>query len=947
MNQDSAKRDVLNEAQQKAVGVDDGPALIVAGAGTGKTRVLVERIVRLLDAGHDPKCLLALTFTEKAAAEMQDRVNSLTGHLQTDVTLMTFNAFGESLLREFAADIGLNRNFKVMGDNAQIVFLRERIDELHLDYFAPISAPDSQLGNLSDYFSLLKQNVITPELYLKHASKMPETDEAGTHEKQKHTELAHSYETYIRLCRGAGVIDYDDQIYTLIELLRKRPNILKKLQSRYAYILVDEFQDTNTMQSILVDLLASSHSNLFVVGDDDQSIYGWRGATLANILDFKKRYPKAVNVTLTENYRSSQAILDAAYRLIIHNNPNRLETRLNINKQLKARCKGDTPQVKHFDRLDEEFGWIAEDITRRIKSGVPLSDIAILARRNMTISRLSEQLAYNGVDHVVIGQRFDLYAEPLVRALIECLKAITSSNNNALYHTLTGPLFEIPSAQITEPLAVAKLHHSHLADELYKDGSGEVKTAIEQLQAWRDSLHMMTVGQMAYHILDSSGLKEKLYREAPENQAVATSINRLSDFFQTLKEFERVALQPSVVQYIDALPALLAADGTSEDDTLDIRDQTVSILSIHKAKGLEWPVVYIADCTEGSFPLKSRSRGITLPEGLCISEEADDHIAEERRLMYVAMTRAKDELIMTFSDNHGGAKPRKPSRFLEEAFESRAFATTKQQTSFDLASLGGYNSNIRGELALPRSMFDGNHVSLSVSQVVKYLTCPLDFYYRYILNVPAEPSASQVYGTLMHSILEELNHCIFEGKPLPSLSALQARLHSEWPLAGYLSAAQRERAQLRGSQTLVRIYESITASPRMPIAIEEPFRVDIKACDLTIRGRYDAVFAVGDNVEIVDYKTSSGVNSAEGAKSRASASEQLTLYALAWQAKHHDLPALVTLDFIETGQRGSLKKTQRGIEGAYTRLASVADGIRKQSFAAGKEHRFCLHPPIG
>ncbi len=948
MNETSTNGYTLNDAQRQAVDVNEGPALIVAGAGTGKTRVLVERIVRLLDAGKQANSLLALTFTEKAAAEMQDRVNSLTGHFQTDVTLMTFNAFGESLLREFAADIGLNRNFKVMGDNAQVVFLRERLDQLELEYFAPISGPDSQLGNLSDYFSVLKQNVIIPDVYLNFVADMPENDDAAVLEKHKHQELARSYDTYIKLCRSASVIDYDDQIYTVIELLRKRPNVLKQLQARYEYVLVDEFQDTNTMQSVFVDLLANKHKNLFVVGDDDQSIYGWRGATLANILEFKERYPKAASVTLTENYRSTQAILDAAYRLIVHNNPDRLETRLHINKQLKAQRDGAAPNVYRFDRLDEELRWIAEDIAKRIQNGTAPSDIAILSRRNITVERLAEQLAYAEVDHVIVGQRFDIYAEPLVRCLVEALKAITENNNNALYHTLTGPLFEIPTTDVTEALALAKLHHSQLRDELAESESTDVKTANEKLQTWRDVSGVMTVGQMTYHILEDSGLKDRLYQSALSDPLIATSVNRLSEFFQTLKEFERVAIQPSVVQYLDALPALLAADGSSEDGTLDLSNEVVNVLSIHKAKGLEWPIVYVTDCTEGSFPLTNRSRGIALPEGLRTQEtEADDHIAEERRLMYVAMTRAKDELIMTLSDSHGGSRPRKPSRFLQEAFGTTDFSSVKSQTSFDLASLSnGYAANTKTQVVVPTSILDGNAVKLSVSQVIKYLDCPLDFYYRYVLRVPSEPSPSQAYGTLMHSILEELNRCIFSGKALPKLNELQARLQNEWPLGGYLSAAQRERAKAQGMKTLSSVYESVVNSPRMPIAIEEPFRINVPDANLTIRGRFDAVFPLGDSVEVVDYKTSSGVDTPEKAKSRASSSEQLTLYALAWQVQHDELPALVTLDFIESGLRGSLKKTQRGIDGAYTRLAKVADGIRNQAFAAGKEHRFCIHPPI-
>lgn len=938
----------LNPEQQKAVALGDGPALIVAGAGTGKTRVLVERLVRLLDEGNPPESLLALTFTEKAAAEMQDRVNSATGVYQTNLTLMTFNAFGESLLRQYAADIGLSHNFRVMGDDAQIVFLRERIDQLELDYFAPISKPDSQLGNLSDYFSKLKQNVINPEIYRAFAQKMPEIDEAGKLNKKKHLELAQGYETYLRLCREAGVIDYDDQIYTVIELLRQRPNITKELQHRFKYILVDEFQDTNAMQSVLVDALVGKKQNLFVVGDDDQSIYGWRGATLANILDFKKRYPKASEVTLINNYRSTQSILDAAYRLIIHNNPHRLEERLHIDKRLRAGRDGDEPLVYSFNRLDEELQWVAEDIATRIASGTPASDIAILSRRNATVGRLADQLTYAGVEHIIVGQRFDLYREPLVRGLIEVLKAVVEpSNNTSLYHALVGPLFQLPTSEIGEAAALAKHRHASLYDTLIDEGSDKSKAVLVRILTWQEMSGSLTVGQLAYHMLEDSGLKDRLLTSAMDDPSIATSVNRLSEFFSSLKQFEQVAIQPSVVQYLDALPALQAADGSSEDGTLDLSSEVVNVLSIHKSKGLEWPIVYITDCTEGSFPLVNRSRGIQLPDELKqISDAADDHIAEERRLMYVAMTRAKDELILTLSRSHGGSQARKPSRFLEEAFSKTDFPTIESQTSFDLASLGGYTTTQDQAVSIPSSILDGNEVKLTVSQIANYQDCPLDFYYRHILRVPSEQSPSQIYGNTMHAILENLNHCLQDGQTLPTLAELEADLQANWPQTGYLSALQRERALENGLKTLSRLYSDISAQPRIPLEIEEAFRVYIKDSNLSIRGRFDVVFGLGDSVEIVDYKTSSNVDTPEKAKQRASASEQLTLYALAWQAQHDELPALVTLDFIETGQRGSLKKTQRGIDGAYSRLHKVAEGIRAQDFRPGKEHKFCLHPPL-
>jgi DNA helicase-2/ATP-dependent DNA helicase PcrA len=287
----------LNAAQKIAVAIIKGPVLVVAGAGTGKTRVITERIAELIDKGVEPRSILALTFTEKAAGEMLDRVNADKTGVTLDTTIATFNRFGNDLLRAYGTEYGLGRQ-QLLGETGQLVFLHEHLDDLELDYFAPISNPDGQLELLASYVSLLKQQLVTPNAYNAYLSKLPKNDEAERLEHQKHEELARFFAIYLRLCRRWQMIDYDDQIYLAIEMLEARPNILKALLERYQYILVDEFQDTNPMQSKLVDLLAGTSQNIMVVGDDDQSIYGWRGATLANILDFSARYPKTEEVTL-------------------------------------------------------------------------------------------------------------------------------------------------------------------------------------------------------------------------------------------------------------------------------------------------------------------------------------------------------------------------------------------------------------------------------------------------------------------------------------------------------------------------------------------------------------------------------------------------------------------------------------------------------------------------
>lgn len=920
---------------------------MVAGAGTGKTSVITERINLLLSKGTPPNSILALTFTEKAASEMIDRLGDVVGFMP-EMPVMTFNAYGESLLRKYGTDIGLNRNFKVMGESAQLIFLRDRLDQLKLDYFSPISMPDGLLSDLSNYFSTLKQNVITPEEYISYATKLTEKDEAEKLDKTKHLELAFAYKTYIELSRESNLIDYDDQIYLVIELLRKRPNILKEIASGYEYVMVDEYQDTNTMQSLVVDMVSSAKSNVFVVGDDDQSIYGWRGATLANILNFKSRYPEAEEITLTENYRSSQEILDSAYNLIQNNNPYRLEAKLKINKKLKAQKHGRTPEIYSFKMHEEELYWIANDIKQRIASGTEPNDIAVLARRNSTIKKLSGYLENASVEHIVIGQRYELYREPIVRIILEAIKTVVDPNDNtSLFHTLTGPLFNIPMQRMSRFSAAAKNEHQNLEEFilLIDDQESEnIKIALQNIKIWRDKAAILTVGQLAYEILSDSGYKDYLYNAALKDHSSALAVSRLAELFGNFKEFENIALQPSAMAYIEALPALQAAGDSNEDDSMDLSNKMVSLLSVHKSKGLEWQVVYIVDCSEGSFPLKNIATNIKLPEKLMANKtsEADLAMYEERRLMYVAMTRAKDTLILTYAEHHSMASTRKPSRFLIEAFGPEAIVAKSNDGVFEINALSATSVSTNNS-PIPKNILVNDSVVLSVSQISKYLECPLDFYYKYILNVPSPPNAALEYGNILHGLLEEINNSLILGK-LIELKELQRILKETWPRVGFLSARQRDRSFIQAENTIKNVYKRITTEPIIPLASEKPFKVLLDDIKLTIKGRFDAVFPYGDGVEIVDYKTSTQVDNIDKAKRRANSSEQLTLYALAWQKMEGDIPELLTLDFIDTGVKGSVKKTQRGIDGAYSRLQKVADGIRAADFTPGKDHRYCQHP---
>lgn len=930
----------LNAQQKVAVDHKTGPALVVAGAGTGKTRVIVERIVSLIDSGIDPYSIAALTFTEKAAQEMSDRVSEARKGYFFDVQIATFNGFGEQLIRRFASDLGINPQFQVLGDVGQIVFMKQHLDELQLDYYSPITKPDGMLSELAGYFSSLKQHVITPEQYQAFVSQLPASDEAEKQDRQRHQELAQAYRAYTRLCRQQNVIDYDDQIYLVIELLMKRTNIKKQLRSEIAYLLIDEFQDTNPMQSKLLLLLTGNPANIMAVGDDDQSIYGFRGATIDNILNFTSEYPGTQQVVLTENYRSTQAILDASYRLIQANNPERLEVRNNIKKKLHAQSDGQTPVQQSFDTHDDEVQAVTQAIKKQIAEGVDAGEIAVLVRRNQTALKLHDALLTADIPHQLAGQTHDLYKEPIIQAMLDTLRVIHDPmDNKSAYHGLRGPLFKLPSAELSLLAGRARREHLPLLS-LAKTESDQAEQVISLIDQWRELADELSVGQLIYRILTDTGLKNQLVSQAENDSEAAQQVMYISQLFQQIKQYERATTHHHLSAFIDNIPLLsLAGERSNDDLSAELDASSVSVLTIHKSKGLEWDHVYIVDVTEGSLPSRARSTSLQVPESLTGRQtDREEHYREERRLMYTAMTRARTQLSISYARHHGTKTERKASRFIAEIFGEAAAVqpSASAQLGLDL-----FSEATKPQMqTLPSDLLKNGSLYLSVSQLNDYLRCPYDFYYRHVLKVPQETVAGLQYGSIMHYMIERFSRLQMAGETVNKQHLLD-EVRDSWPMEGFDSKAHRDRALQQAQVSLASFIDREQSNQRIPVSVEQPFKISLHK--LIVSGRFDAVFEDDAGVEIRDYKSGTTVVTAEKAKRRAQASDQLTQYALAWEELHGELPAVLSLDFFDTGQIGTVKKTARGVNTMRDKLNAASSAIRAFDFPEGRDHTFCQH----
>ncbi len=448
----------LNQKQREAVTYGEGPVLIVAGAGTGKTQVISRRIAWLIAMKRaKPEEILALTFTEKAAAEMEERVDILVPYGYTGVWIGTFHAFGDSVLRENALLLGLVPDLQVLTRPQQIIFFREHLFEFPFSYYRPLGNPTRYIEAMVTLFSRAKDEDVIPEEYLAYAERLKKEAEEGPDDPEleeiatQQMEIARTYKKYQDLLAQHGKIDFGDQITLPLKLFRTHPAVLHQYQDRFRYILVDEFQDTNYTQFQLVKLLASRDQNITVVADDDQSIYKFRGAAISNILGFMDTYPKAKQTVLTENYRSTQMILDAAYRLIGYNNPDRLEFKNSIDKHLKAQVR-EGPSIKHlhYDTLFSEAEAAANFIKKKVeKEGCDYRDFAILVRANRDADPFLRSLNMADIPWTFSGNE-GLYTREEVRLLISFLRSVANFDDSvSLYYLAASEIYQLFARDLT------------------------------------------------------------------------------------------------------------------------------------------------------------------------------------------------------------------------------------------------------------------------------------------------------------------------------------------------------------------------------------------------------------------------------------------------------------------------------------------------------------------
>ena len=973
----------LNKEQLVAVKHKKGPLLIIAGAGTGKTTVISERIKHLILTGlAKPSEILALTFTGKAAREMEERVDIAMPYGYTQMWILTFHSFCDRVLRDEALHIGLDPKYKLMAQAETIQLIRSYLFDFELDYFRPRGNPTKFVGGMLQHISRLQDEDVTPTQYLRWAKsqrskvKGQKLSKDEKIESEKWEELAKAYKKYDEIKIKEGVFDFGDLIVKTLELFRRRPNILKQYQKKFKYILVDEFQDTNIAQYELVKLLAppKENGNLTVTGDDSQSIYKFRGAAVSNILQFIKAYKKAKTVVLIKNYRSTQTILNCAYQLIQHNNPDTLEVKLSIDKNLISVPNpkgGEEVKFIHKDRVENEADSVAKEIKTLItnhpptshtrkrfgrgKSQITYGDVAVLVRANNHSEPFIRAFQRHGIPYQFLGPG-RLFRQPEVIDLISYLKVLYDFEDNvAFYRVLSHDYFGITSQDLirlsnyARRLNLTLFEASEKVDDIYvlEKTKKTVKKVLKIIKRHMGLIKKETAGQILYYFLQDSGLLQKLLN--PDTQNAEKKAANISKFFDKLKTYEvdhEDATVTAVVDWIELASELGESPLAADIDWTDVN--AVNILTVHSAKGLEFPVVFLVNLVSARFPTIERREKIPIPEALIkeILPEGDYHEQEERRLFYVGMTRAMDNLYFTAADYYGeGKREKRLSPFIFETLGDEVVVS--EQWPVDSEQLGFLDYKPTDhELPITDHRQKIYIDFLSYSQIETFRICPLHYKLKYILKIPTPPSAAQSFGISVHAALRDFYKSAIAGGKT-SAKLMEKVLEEVWTPEGYKGKSHEERSYEAAKKYLVNYYKKEFDEKNLPLALEQPFVVplDVKKGEkrLKIGGKIDRVDNLGKGrIEIIDYKTGANVPS----QKQIDHDLQLTFYALAAnkiiEQPFNKSPQDVTLSlyYFDNQKKVSTRRTLAQLRETTKEIYEWREKIEKSDFKCSG-HFFC------
>jgi DNA helicase-2/ATP-dependent DNA helicase PcrA len=963
----------LNDAQRRAITHGEGPLLVIAGAGTGKTRVITERIRHLLqsDESLSGENILGLTFTNKAAGEMKARVVRATGERGKNVTLATFHAFCESLLKEAAPE-------RLMIDKVDHwILLRRNLERLKLDKYRRLADPGQFLNDFVEFFSRCQDELVSSEDYQRYADGLAEqleTDRAALDEdtfKERaeevalQREIARAYSASEELLREKKRVSFGSLITGAVELLETNADVRRTQREKYRYILVDEFQDTNIAQLRLLELLAGDQKNIVAVGDNDQAIYRFRGASFGSFKLFLERFAgwregadsTPFRVSLVENYRSTPNILRVATQVIAQNTvsadfPKKV---LSANKE-----EGEKIRIVELENEEGEARWIASELQRSHAAGRKWRDFAVLYRQHAHRDELVEELSRHQIPFVI--SKLSILDHPLVKDVLAYLRLMAAPFDDiACARVLAAPAWGLEPADLVRLAERARKEKKALYDMLqapqgqlaFDSLHAALGRLVEFLSEQRKTLRRQSAREILGDLLEWLEVPQRA--SAPDRKYVT----RLSEF---VKEWEPKSETRSLAEFVEYLGYYSQAGGTiSLED--DFPGDAVQLMTVHGAKGLEFPQVFLLRINNKKFPATERSRVFEFPAALMKEGEPAEqfHIQEERRLFYVALTRAENRLTLTTLTEKKAKIPvfvedilmaplikRRDVRQLRPKLPEAPKTTNKDaQTTSDaqlfpaLAEPPKIFSRI-ADWALEFHPPTPEPLTLSPSAVSGYRSCPQQYLFSRRWSLKEGPKAVLSFGSVMHTTIKRFVGQLRKGTKLP-FEEVARIFESEWSSAGFEDDYQEKGYKQDGLEQLRAFHASVLETPPQVLEQEKSFELPL-ANNVTIIGRMDQVNSLGrKDVEIIDYKTGKPKKDADAKKDL-----QLSLYALAAKEIFEWNPARLVFHYLQNNQIQVTTRDAKQLDEVQKIVLEAAADIRAGEFPPkpGFVCRSCAYKPI-
>ncbi len=889
------------DAAQREAAAAEGALRVIAGAGTGKTAGIAERFRRLVAAGADPGSVLVMTFTERAAREMRERIEQLIGADAPAVGTVHSIALG--WLRSDGWRVGLPARFRIVTGAERWILARELMWRLADPALTGDERPDDLVGPALQMLERLKQELVP----LRRLAQWAETAE-DAEKRELMRACVRLFSAYQRECRRQGLLDFDDLLEKAVAMLAENPGVLAGYRRRFPHVLVDEYQDLNLAQERLVELVADEP---FVVGDDDQSIYRFRGASRASLERFCVRFPAARTVALGRNHRSSRKIVGAAAALIA-NNAERLA------KDLVAGKAGPRVELWSCPDGESEAAAIAGEAGKLLESGVPAGGIAVLCRTNAIARPVADALAARSLPHVVVGGQ-GLLDRPEVRDVIAFMRILRDPTDViAIARSLTRPPFEL------DPGAALKVLRDRGADPPLAalERWAPASAFVALMRGLALDAASMDVRDLFFELMNRTRYLDSAMAglEPSAGARVAANVSR---FEERIAEFCDTNADHSLTTYMDHLDLVLLSGEDEAPGAPDMEGDAITVMTIHQAKGLEFEAVFVPSLVEGRLPQSGRSQRFELPPAVLepLVRGREDVIAEERRLLYVAMTRARSRLYLTRASHYEGGRRWRDSRFLEEVRASGAVVErviVGEARPAQANPAGGEESKNAAPL------------TLSYSSIQAYRDCPRQYWYRYEQRLPARQTAEAVQGVILHEVLRRAGEARRTGAPVTS-ARLRAWHANVWKTTAFPDD-RRAPAFKRIGLAQLESFRSAGGFDAAPELLERDFTSGVDG--FTLHGVIDRVDRTEAGWRIIDYKTGRPVG-------RARRDLQVALYGLGAADALGLEPVELEIVYLASGTRVTLEGVA-ALQAEAKRVAGeVAAGIRSGRFDSQPERRKC------